>query len=106
MEQQYTLRELNTLALGLLLKNDMSFSKTKMELIANGLEAELAEIIISNIEAEHKTIKNENAYNDMLCGLMWFGGGLLFSFTGMELIYFGAITFGIVQFLKGFIKLL
>ncbi len=105
IEHQDVLNVLYALATDLIINKGMSYSETIKELIAAGLDAENAKIMVSNIKEEYKKAKKENANKDIIYGLMWFGGGLLLSFSGIGLIFIGAIVFGAIQFFKGIFNL-
>ncbi|MBR5822608.1 MAG: hypothetical protein IKY67_00515 [Paludibacteraceae bacterium] len=85
-------------------------SETKEILIEQGLTAEDADIVITNLQEQMKQAKNSAANKNMIYGALWCVGGLLVTAItysvasengGTYIVTWGAVIFGAIQFFKG-----
>lgn len=88
-------------AANLLVKEKKSATETKNALIAQGLDEESASVVVSNLEQQIKDAKKERANKDMLYGALWCIGGIVATVADFGYIFWGAIVFGAIQFIKG-----
>lgn len=97
-------------AVTLMFEQNKNIIETKNILIEQGLKSEDADIVIKNLQRQFKEEKNKIANNNMLYGALWCSGGLLITFLtytsaskggGSYVITWGAIIWGILQFVKG-----
>lgn len=75
--------------------------KIRTELEEKGLSKEVAAEIVLNLETQFNQAKNSQAKKDMIYGALWCVGGTVLTLAGIGLIFWGAILFGAIQFLKG-----
>lgn len=88
-------------------------AEIKRKLAEQGLNAETAEIVVTNlVEARDRAIREEGQKN-MLYGGLWFMGGVAvtaFSYLaagpggGRYVLAWGAILFGAIQFIRGAVQ--
>jgi hypothetical protein len=45
--------------------------------------------------------EEERAYKDMIIGMLWFLGGFILTVTETGAIFWGAMAYGIIKFIKG-----
>ena len=84
----------------LLFREKLSKDEAINELIKNGIDAENAEIITSNLLYS----RNQRATKDMLYGALWFTGGSIATAANLGYIFWGAILFGAIQFIYGLVN--
>ena len=75
--------------------------KIRTELEEKGLSKEVATEIVSNLQKEYDKQKNSQAKKDMFFGALWCIGGTVLTLAGIGVIFWGAILFGAIQFVKG-----
>ena len=94
----------------LMFEQKKSSSATKRLLIEQGLTAEEADIVISNLQAQMREAKRSVSNKNMIYGALWLIGGLLVTVItysaasesgGTYVITYGAIIFGAIQFFIG-----
>ncbi|WP_026730415.1 hypothetical protein [Flavobacterium denitrificans] len=93
-----------TYAANLLLKENKTAHETKHKLAEQGLSLEIASLIVENMEIEIQEAKYEKARKDMVYGALWFCGGTILTFADIGFIFWGAILFGGIQFIRGVIN--
>ena len=67
------------------------------ELVDNGIDAEVAEVIVENLLSS----RDKRAKNNMIYGALWCIGGSIATAADLGYIFWGAIVFGAVQFFRG-----
>ena len=87
-------------AANLLFKENQSKQNVINELMNNGIDAENAKIVVSNLLSS----RNERADKDMLYGALWCIGGTIATVADFGYIFWGAIVFGAIQFFRGLIS--
>lgn len=70
-------------------------------LVEKGLSENAAFTIVNNLELEIKNSKKEAGKKDMLYGALWCVGGTVATLANIGFIFWGAILFGGIQFIKG-----
>lgn len=99
-EEQETVNQIYAFANNLLLKEKKNSEEIKTILVDQGIDIESATIVVQNLLLE-KSQKKENANKDMLYGGLWCVGGIIGTMANIGFIFWGAIVFGAVQFIKG-----
>ena len=100
-EHQETVNQIYKYAANLMLKDKKSSTETMNILIGNGLDKESASTVVYNLEQQIDTAKKESANKDMLFGALWCIGGTIATVANFGYIFWGAIVFGAIQFIKG-----
>lgn len=94
----------------LMFEQKKSLPETKRLLVEQGLTAEDADIVISNLQAQMREAKRSAANENMIYGALWCIGGLLVTIItysaasesgGTYVVAWGAVIFGAIQFFKG-----
>ncbi len=88
-------------AADLLINQDKNSHQVKMALIEQGASEENANQIIEKVEEEINNAQRSRANKDMLYGGLWVAGGLILTIAETGFIFWGAILFGGIQFVKG-----
>ena len=70
-------------------------------LMEKGLSENAAYTIVTNLEEELRKARKEQAVKDMIFGALWCIGGTIATLANIGFIFWGAILFGGIQFLKG-----
>ena len=99
--EQQALQELYDLAANQLLNGKKKPEEVKALLMERGLSADAAYTILRNVEVEIKRLKTGAARKDMLYGALWCVGGTVATIANVGFIFWGAIVFGGIQFIKG-----
>ncbi|MEY8687929.1 hypothetical protein AB9N12_18045 [Bacteroides sp. AN502(2024)] len=109
-ENQDLVNQIYAFAADLLFKQHRTIKDVKNILAEKGLNAEDANIIVSNLQQQMKEAKSKAANKNMLYGALWCIGGLLVTAVtysnaaregGTYIVTWGAIIFGAIQFLSG-----
>jgi hypothetical protein len=100
-EQQEAVTKIYDYAANLLVNENKSESEVEQILIAEGIDAESAKIIVENLSKQIIDAKKERANKDMLYGALWCIGGIIATVADIGLIFWGAIVFGGYQFFRG-----
>jgi len=103
-EQEQAVNQIYEFAANLLLEQNKSSEEVKNILIEKGLELEVATTIVENLENQIKNAKKEDANKDMLYGALWCIGGLIATISDFGYVFWGAIVFGGIQFIKGVVN--
>lgn len=74
------------------------------DLVAKGLDRESASAIVTNLQTRMAEAKKERAQKDMLYGALWCIGGTVATLANIGFIFWGAILFGGIQFIKGLVN--
>jgi hypothetical protein len=99
-EQQETINQIYAYANNLLVKEEKNAEDVKTILVEQGINTESASVVVENLLLE-KSQKKENANKDMLYGALWCVGGIIGTMANIGFIFWGAILFGAIQFIKG-----
>lgn len=107
-ESQDLINQHYNFAANLLLNHRKSGYETKNALIEQGLSEETASTLVEKLEmqiqeAEYDAIQSR-AKKDMLYGALWCIGGTVLTLAHIGFIFWGAIVFGGIQFVKGAIN--
>jgi hypothetical protein len=102
--EQQAVNEFYTYAANLLVNENKTSDEVKGALIEKGLSADGAYTIVSNIEDEIRNARKEAARKDMLYGALWCIGGTIATVAEIGFIFWGAILFGGIQFVKGLVN--
>jgi uncharacterized protein (UPF0335 family) len=90
-------KQVYAFAANLLFEEKQNKKEVINALITHGIDAEWAKTVVSNLLSS----KNERARKDMIYGLLWCIGGAIATVADIGYIFWGAIIFGGLQFLKG-----
>ena len=78
-----------------------SIDETIAALVDSGIDEEGAITIINNLEREFTVERKKRAEKDILYGALWCVGGLVATAAEIGYIFWGAILFGGIQFVRG-----
>jgi hypothetical protein len=102
MENQTTnVDKIYDYAADLLIRRKLNTTETENALMEYGLDYESARMVVSNLQEQISQAKKEAANKDMLYGALWCLGGIAATVSDFGLIFWGAIVFGGIQFIKG-----
>lgn len=99
-EQQEQVNQIYSYARNLLINEKKNVEEVKDILIGQGVDQEGAFIVVENLIQEQSQ-KRKNANNNMLYGAIWCIGGIIATVADIGAIFWGAILFGGIQFMKG-----
>lgn len=108
-QQEPTQEELNEwanqvydYAIDLYTNQDKSWREVRQELISQGLDAETASTVVSNLKEEERKAKKNCANKEIGYGFLWAVGGVaLTAITGGMFVFYGAVLWGAWLILKG-----
>ena len=103
-EQQKVANQIYEYATNLMIDEKKNSTETKEALISRGLDEENASAVVSNLEQQISTAKKSRANKDMLYGALWCIGGTIATVANFGYIFWGAILFGAIQFIKGVVN--
>ena len=92
-------------AANLLANGNESGTEVERLLMLKGLEAESATNVVRELEEPIREAKKAQAKKDMLHGGLWCIGGIALTVADIGFVFWGAILFGGVQFIKGLTNL-
>ncbi len=98
---QAAVNELYNYAANLLVIEKKNAKDVQIALVGKGISESAAYTIVYNLEAEIKNAKKEAGKKDMLYGALWCVGGTVATVANIGFIFWGAILFGGIQFIKG-----
>ncbi|HMG91473.1 MAG TPA: hypothetical protein VK589_15545 [Chryseolinea sp.] len=98
---QAAVNEIYNYAANLLVNEKKSSKDVQTALVGKGLSESAALTIVYNLEVEIKNAKKEAGKKDMLYGALWCVGGAVATVANIGFIFWGAILFGGIQFIKG-----
>ena len=96
--------EFYNLAANMLVNEKKTTKDVQLALVGKGLSESAAFTIVKNLETEIKNAKKEAGKKDMLYGALWCIGGTVATVANIGFIFWGAILFGGIQFVKGAIN--
>jgi hypothetical protein len=88
-------------AANLLANGNKSGAEVERLLLLKGLDADSASEVVRELEIPIRDAKNAQAKKDMLHGGLWCIGGTALTMAHIGFVFWGAIIFGGVQFIKG-----
>jgi len=88
----------------LIVDKGVDYTKLKDELIFKGIDTQDALKVVNKIEKDIKKEKTTAANKDLIYGALWCIGGIVATAAEIGYIFWGAIVFGGIQFLKGLIN--
>ncbi|PKP45900.1 MAG: hypothetical protein CVT94_16435 [Bacteroidetes bacterium HGW-Bacteroidetes-11] len=92
---------LYTFAAESLFKREMDQEETVRLLVEKGVGQGKAEHIVNDILVYTKKENEKSGNRDMLYGAIWLIGGVLATAADFGFIFWGAIVFGAIQFIRG-----
>ncbi len=98
---QITMDQAFNYAANLLVKDEQTPSQVKKMLVAQGIDEHTAGVIVTNVENQISKAKKARANKDMLFGGLWMVGGTVLTIADIGAIFWGAIVFGLIQFIRG-----
>jgi hypothetical protein len=98
---QAAVNEFYNFAANLLVNEKKNAKDVQIALVEKGLSESAAYTIVYNLEAEIKNAKKESGKKDMIYGALWCMGGTVATVANIGFIFWGAILFGGIQFIKG-----
>jgi hypothetical protein len=88
-------------AANLLANGKKSGAEVEHLLMLKGLPADSASAVVQELEGPIRAAKKAQAKKDMLHGGLWCVGGTALTMAHIGFVFWGAIIFGGVQFIKG-----
>lgn len=104
VSEQAAVNQIYEFAANLLVNEGKDSGAVQNALIAQGLDPKAAGIVVSNLERQIQDAKKESGQKDMIYGALWCVGGTVATFANIGYIFWGAIIFGGVQFVRGAIR--
>jgi hypothetical protein len=102
--QQDAINQLYNFAANLLLNEKRTSEEVKTALVEKGLSEDAAYTIVNGLENEIHKAKKDRATKDMIYGALWCVGGTIATLANIGFIFWGAILFGGIQFIKGLVN--
>ncbi|TVT39214.1 hypothetical protein FNT36_16275 [Hymenobacter setariae] len=84
-----------------LLASGKSSTEVERLLMLKGLAADDASAMVGELENPVQDVRKAQAKKDMLYGGLWCVGGLALTLADVGFVFWGAILFGGIQFIKG-----
>jgi hypothetical protein len=88
-------------AANLLANGNKSGAEVERLLMLKGLGADEASAVVRELEDPIRDAKKAQAKKDMLHGGLWCIGGIALTVADVGFVFWGAILFGGIQFIKG-----
>jgi hypothetical protein len=88
-------------AANLLADGTKSGADVERLLMLKGMAADEASAIVRELQNPVQDAKNAQAKKDMLYGGLWCVGGIALTVADVGFVFWGAILFGGIQFIKG-----
>ncbi|WP_417369161.1 hypothetical protein [Flavobacterium beibuense] len=102
-QEQEAVNHIYEYAADLFINKDKNSYEVKMALVAKGMSEENAQIVVDRLEDEIEQARKRRANKDMLWGAVWCIGGTIVTLASRNVIAWGAILFGGIQFIRGVI---
>jgi hypothetical protein len=93
--------QLYNYAAHLLVNENKNAFLVKEDLMSKGMDEKSATMMIETLQQQIKDAQNERARKDMIYGALWCVGGTVLTIADLGFIFWGAIVFGAIQFIKG-----
>jgi len=100
-DQQAAVNQVYDFAADQLVNHKQTAEAVVATLTERGLDSESANIVVNNLTEQIAAAKKERAKKDMLYGALWCVGGTVATLADVGYIFWGAIVFGGIQFVKG-----
>jgi len=100
-EKKEAVNQLYEYTAKLLVEEKKKPSEVKAILVQQGVDNESASIVVDTLEKQINQAKKESGNKDMLYGAMWCIGGIVATVADLGYVFWGAIVFGAIQFIKG-----
>jgi fructosamine-3-kinase len=100
-----TIEQAQQFAINMMVREQRVATDTIEALVNMGVDANKAEEIVTKIKEQVSEIKKGKARQDILYGALWCGGGTIATMAHIGFIFWGAILFGGIQFIKGLLNL-
>jgi hypothetical protein len=91
-------------AANLLVNENKNSVEVRDALVEKGLTHDAASTIVTNLEEQIAEARKDRANKDMLYGALWCVGGIIATAANIGFIFWGAILFGGIQFVKGLVN--
>lgn len=102
--QQESVNQLYAYAAHLMVNEDKNSVEVVDLLGEKGLDHDSAWAVVRNLEDEIDAAKKKGAQKDILWGAVWCVGGTVATLADTGFIFWGAIVFGGIQFIKGLVN--
>ncbi len=96
--------QLYNYAAHLLVNENKNAFLVKEDLMSKGMDEKGADLMIETLQQQIRAAQNEGAKKDMLYGALWCVGGTVLTIADVGFIFWGAIVFGAIQFIRGAVK--
>lgn len=100
-KQEQAVQEIYKYAANLMTEGNRSKLEVKQLLAQQGLDEASASSVVNNLAIQISDAKKKRAQKDMLYGALWCIGGIIATAANIGFIFWGAIVFGAIQFIKG-----
>lgn len=104
--QPVSLEETYNQAADLLIRQKLSPEQATETLVSNGILQQDATNVIVELQGQITAAKKKHAEKEMLYGGLWCVGGTVATLADVGFIFWGAILFGGIQFVRGLISYL
>ncbi|MEL6694991.1 MAG: hypothetical protein AAFU33_18380 [Bacteroidota bacterium] len=104
MTDQAAVQQVYEYAAHLMVEEGKDAYQVKQALIEQGLGNESAGIVVANLEDQIRVAKKESGQKDMIYGALWCVGGTVATLANIGFIFWGAIVFGGIQFIRGAVR--
>jgi hypothetical protein len=101
---QQAVNEIYEYAANLMVNGNKNSHQVINALMEQGLSRDAAAVVVENLQKQISSTKKEGATKDMIYGALWCVGGIVATAADIGFIFWGAIVFGAVQFIKGLIN--
>ena len=102
--QQEIMNQIYAYAADLMINEKKSAYETKKILVNQGLNEQIASIVIKNLQEQISEAKKKRATKDIIYGGLWCAGGTIATVADFGYIFWGAILFGGIQLVKGLVN--
>lgn len=100
-KQEKAVQEVYKYAANLMADGSRTKTEVKLLLTQQGLDESSAAIVVNNLAVQISSAEKKRAQKDMLYGALWCVGGIIATMANIGFIFWGAIVFGAIQFIKG-----
>jgi hypothetical protein len=106
LAEQEAATKIYNYAASLMIDGGKDAMEVKDMLVAKGMDDSTAYSLVTSIEDEIHKAKKNRGQKDMLYGALWCIGGIVLTAAHIGFIFWGAILFGGIQFIKGLVTTL
>lgn len=100
-DQQQAINRIYNYAADQMLNQNKNEYEVIQDLTDKGIDKESATMIVNKLNEQIGEAKKEQAKKNMLYGALWCVGGTVATLAQIGYIFWGAIIFGAIQFIKG-----